>query len=432
MDAFNPSLLDALPDAVYLVDPDTSRIVGCNRAAHKDLLFERHEVLEHSVLSLQTRVHGMPAWAEIARVIREQSPYRFIGAHRRADGSELPVEVITSVVEHEGREHFVSIARDISRRPEQAACDEDRWDVLHDLADGVWDWYPEEGRLIFSPGLHSLLGYGPDEMPEVIETWKDNVHPEDLPVVLNTLQAHLEGERDRFEAIYRLRNRNGHYIWVHDRGTVVAWNDDGRPTRVTGMLHDETDARSIETRLQRMADHDALTELPNRRKGMQELEGMLEGARRDGEELSLIALDVDHFKSVNDRFGHLVGDEVLARVGRLIDHAVPEAAVALRWGGEEFLIGIVSDGDTPACKLAVAILEEMAARDWPRPLERETITASAGVARSDAGITSINQLIAAADRALYLAKRRGRNRVAASEHHPPCSDDHGIDEEESP
>jgi len=431
MDVFTPSLLDHLPDAVYLIDPDTSRIVDCNRAAHEDLLLERHEVLEHSVLSLQTRVHGMPAWSEIARVIREQNPYRFIGGHRRADGSEFPVEVITTVTEHDGREHFVSVARDISRRPEQVACGMDRWDILHDLADGVWDWYPQEGRLVFSPGLHSLLGYGPDEMPEVIETWKDNVHPDDLPVVLNTLQAHLEGERDRFEAVYRLRNRNGHYIWVHDRGAVVEWDKAGRPARVTGLVHDETDARAMEARLQRMADHDALTGLLNRRSGMQRLEAMLEQARETGESLALVALDVDHFKPINDRFGHLVGDNVLARVGRVIAEAVPDGATAMRWGGEEFLVGIKARHGMPACEVADTIRQRLAALDWAPPMADETITASAGLTRSGPLTGSVNDLIAAADRALYQAKRRGRDRIAESETHPPCHPEPNTNEEAS-
>lgn len=420
MDAFTPRLLDGLPDAVYLIDPETSRIVDCNRAAHEDLLLGRDEVLHHSVLSLQTRVHGMPAWEEIAEVIRRQSPYRFIGAHQRADGREFPVEVITHVTQMDGREVFVSVARDISRRREAVANGDDRWDILHDLADGVWDWYPQEGRLVFSSRLHSLLGYGPDEMPEVIETWKNNVHPDDLPMVLNTLQAHLEGERDRFEAVYRLRNRNGHYIWVHDRGAVVEWDEHGHPLRVTGLVHDETDARAMEARLQRMADHDALTGLLNRRRGMERLEVMLREAREADDDLALIALDVDHFKPINDRFGHLVGDEVLARVGEIIDRSAPDTALTMRWGGEEFLVGVRAGGGRPACRVAARILEQLAGLNWEPPLDAETITASAGVALSRRDTGSVNELIAAADRALYLAKRRGRNRIAESECHPPC------------
>ncbi|MFO7808659.1 diguanylate cyclase [Guyparkeria sp.] len=412
------TFIDSLADAVYVIDPATSRIVDCNRSAHEDLHLERDDVLEHSVLSLQTRVHGMPAWSEIAEVIRQASPYRFIGAHLRADGSELPVEVVTTVTEIDGEERFVSIARDISRRPHvQPDSAENRWKILHDLADGVWDWRPREGRLTFSPRLHSLLGYGPDEMPEVIETWKNNVHPDDLPVVITTLEGHLRGERHEFEAVYRLRNRNGHYIWVHDRGSVVEWDEDGQPLRVTGMVHDETDAKALEARLQREADRDALTGLYNRRRGMELLESLFTDAKHP---LVLIALDLDHFKQINDRFGHLVGDQVLVRLGRLIREFVSPATVAMRWGGEEFLLALPASEHGKACTIANEIRCRLRSIDWPDPLDEERITASAGIAMADHADESLNELIAAADRALYLAKRSGRDRIIDSETRPGC------------
>ena len=416
MDDPSVSLLHALPDAVYVLDPATSRIVDCNRAAHDDLLLERDDVLEHSVLSLQTAVHGMPAWSEIAEVIRQSSPYRFIGAHRRADGSELPVEVVTSVATIDGEERFISVARDISRRPgvvAPTAWPQDRWQILHDLADGVWDWYPAEGRLVFSPRLHSLLGYGPEEMPEVIETWKDNVHPDDLPMVMTALEDHLKGERLQFEAVYRLRNRNGHYLWVHDRGSVVEWDADGRPLRVSGLVHDETDAKAVESRLQRAADHDALTGLFNRRRGMELLDELLERHPHGGDrQVALVALDLDHFKRINDRYGHLVGDRVLQRLGGIVHAHLPDNAVAMRWGGEEFLIGLPIAEPREVCTLVHQLRDELMDTHWAAPLESERITASAGAALRETPDQTLTDLIASADRALYLAKKGGRDRIA--------------------
>lgn len=419
------SLMHALPDAVYVIDPATSRIVDCNRAAHEDLLLERDDVLEHSVLSLQTAVHGMPAWAEIAEVIRQNSPYRFIGAHCRADGSELPVEVVTSVATVDDEERFISVARDIRRRPgvaEPEAPSRARWQILHDLADGVWDWYPAEGRLVFSPRLHSLLGYGPEEMPEVIETWKDNVHSDDLPVVLTILEDHLKGERHQFEAVYRLRNRNGHYIWVHDRGSVVEWDVDGQPLRVTGLVHDETDAKAVESRLQREADHDALTGLFNRRRGMELLDGLFRRHPPGGERcLAVIALDLDRFKRTNDRYGHLVGDRVLQHFGEIVHAHLPDGAVAIRWGGEEFLIGLPITQDEQPFELVSRLRDALVETPWSAPLENERITASAGFAVREATKQTLTDLIASADRALYLAKHEGRDRIADDQAHTASS-----------
>lgn len=180
------ALFDGLPDAVYLIDPVSSRIIDCNRRAYEDLFLTREQVLNHSVLSLQVDVRGLPAWSDIAAVIRQTPVFRFYGHHRRADGTVLPVEVLTSTSILGGQEIFISVARDISQRISEHARDQD-WSVLYDLAQGVWDWRCQEEVLYFSPNLKRFLGYGPDEMPPVLATWKDNVHPDDLPMVLSSL-----------------------------------------------------------------------------------------------------------------------------------------------------------------------------------------------------------------------------------------------------
>jgi PAS domain S-box-containing protein len=217
-------LFDELADAVYLLDPATSQVLWANRAAWAGLGLTRQEVLGHSVLSLQKDVQGMPQWSEIAQVIRSQAPYVFVGRHRHRDGREVPVEVVTTAFEEDGREYFLSVARDISRR---VALDEDLrrhqpalWFALNEATDGLWDWDLANNTLFFSPQLKRMLGYGPDEMAPVIDTWVNNLHPDDAPRVRRILQEHLAGRRVRYLAEYRLRNRNGHYIWVRDQGCV--------------------------------------------------------------------------------------------------------------------------------------------------------------------------------------------------------------------
>ncbi len=99
-------LFDHLADAVYLIDPDTSCIVWSNRKAWESLGLDRDDVLDHSVLSLQKDVHGMPQWSEIADAIRGSECYRFIGRHRHHKGHEIEVEVKTTHFTLDGREFF--------------------------------------------------------------------------------------------------------------------------------------------------------------------------------------------------------------------------------------------------------------------------------------------------------------------------------------
>ncbi len=410
-DVWARTLFDGVPDAIYVIDPISSHILDCNRHAYEDLYLSRAQVLNHSVLSLQMDVRGLPAWSEIAAVIRQTAVYRFQGHHRRADGTVLPVEITTSAVVLNGQERFISVARDISKRVRSGA-DEHDWSVLYDLAQGVWDWRYSEGALYFSPNLKRFLGYGPDEMLPVLATWKDNVHPDDLPIVLSALQAHISGRRSQFRATYRLRNRNGFYLWVEDTGVIIDAHADGTPVRIVGFIHDVTNFKTAETTLQMHAEQDGLTGLYNRRRGMELLLEQFSAAQssRDGV-LVILVLDLDFFKRINDRFGHLMGDEVLMQSGQIIRHALPAGAVGFRWGGEEFLLGL-NLPLTDASALAESIRAQFVSADWPDTLEGECITVSIGVACYPRDATQLIELIAEADKAVYQAKSLGRNRVA--------------------
>lgn len=409
------ALFDEMADAVYLLDPTTSNVLWANRAAWAVLGLTRKEVLGHSVLSLQKDVLGMPQWAEIAAVIRAQSPYVFVGRHRHGSGHEVPVEVVTTSFEMDGREYFLSIARDITRR---VALDADLrtrqpalWFALNEAADGLWEWDLVHDTLYFSPQLKRMLGYGPEEMAPVIDTWTDNLHPDDAARVRRILQEHLAGQRVRFVAEYRLRNRNGHYIWVRDQGSVSERDARGAPVRVVGMVQDVTEQKMLQFELEALAANDVLTGLPNRRRGEEYLESQLELCRRTGIALGVCFVDLDFFKTINDEFGHLKGDEVLRATAQALASGLRRSDMAFRWGGEEFVI--VCSGATVPEMLQVAAKAREALRmlPWAQTLQVPPVTASMGVAvfpeHGDTGAA----LMAAADSALYRAKSAQRDRI---------------------
>ena len=167
-------LFDQLADAVYLLDPVTSNVMWANRSAWAVLGLTQQQVLGHSVLSLQKDVVGLPQWTEIAEVIRHQSPYVFVGRHRHADGQEVPVEVVTTAFELDGRDYFLSVARDITRRraldADLRTREPELWFALNEAADGLWDWDLANNSLYFSPQLKRMLGYGPEEMAPRLDT----------------------------------------------------------------------------------------------------------------------------------------------------------------------------------------------------------------------------------------------------------------------
>lgn len=157
---------------------------------------------------------------------------------------------------------------------------------------------------------------------------------------------------------------------------------------------------------QEIALTDPLTELPNRRHATLVLEGEFAAAER-GRELAVILFDFDGFKAYNDRHGHAAGDQALRTFGRILASSTRRMNLSARYGGEEF-ISILSDCDADG---AVAFAERIRGEMSDAELEGEPITVSAGVAVYRRGLRSPEVLVSAADRALYMAKRDGRDRV---------------------
>lgn len=417
------ALLNAVPDSLFLLDPDTSNILYCNRAAHQELGYAAEELVGHSVLSLQKDVTGLPQWGQIAEVIRQSSPYVFVGRHRHRDGHEISVEVVTNTFEFDGQPYFLSSARNIGNR---TLLDKDILSreahllfALNEASDGMWDWHLPSGNVYFSPQLKRMLGYGPHELSPTVESWTANVHPEDQTRVFQVLDQHLRGERERYEAQYRLKNRNGHYLWVNDRGRVCERDPQLAPTRVVGMVHNITDQKMLEMELMLQASHDSLTGLRNRREAEQALLAQLSTCQRLGVALGVCLFDLDHFKQINDVHGHLVGDQVLVRVARHLSQALRGSDALFRWGGEEFLLLVPGLGVGDMLKLGQKLCAEFAALPMDGLPGVEPVTASFGMAvMPEHGQTSA-ELLLAADTALYSAKAAGRHCVRMAQPLPP-------------
>jgi two-component system cell cycle response regulator len=166
-----------------------------------------------------------------------------------------------------------------------------------------------------------------------------------------------------------------------------------------------------------MATTDALTGLLNRRAFLDSMTREVARTKRYNDSLSVILLDVDHFKQINDRRGHAAGDTVLAALGKLLNRAVRTCDVVARWGGEEFVLVLPStrtEGAEQVAERVRELLEDAVIND--NKGERIPVTASFGVATYTVGET-LEQVIDRADRAMYLAKSGGRNRVICD--HPP-------------
>jgi diguanylate cyclase (GGDEF)-like protein/PAS domain S-box-containing protein len=159
--------------------------------------------------------------------------------------------------------------------------------------------------------------------------------------------------------------------------------------------------------LRKLAVTDELTGLRNRRSFEERLVMEFSMARRRKRELSVLLIDVDNFKTINDRFGHAAGDEVLRRLGTILRTTVRLPDLPARYGGEEFVVLLPESGEESAMGLARRVMQRVAAEEW----ENEPLTISVGMAAMNESLESGYQLVELADEALYAAKRAGKNRV---------------------
>lgn len=163
--------------------------------------------------------------------------------------------------------------------------------------------------------------------------------------------------------------------------------------------------------LHRLATHDELTGLLNRRELDRVLNQEAERATRFGQPLGLLMADIDHFKSVNDRYGHPAGDAVLREVGRRLRAELRSVDFPGRFGGEEFAVVVVQADTASSAALAERIRAAVMATPVPIGEAELSLTISIGVAALPPNGGTGPELLAAADQALYAAKRGGRNRV---------------------
>lgn len=192
---------------------------------------------------------------------------------------------------------------------------------------------------------------------------------------------------------------------------IVHRDETGAISQFSTIMHDISEHKRLEIALQQEATTDRLTGLYNRLRFDVALGESLAHQRRYGREASLIMIDLDHFKRVNDNFGHDTGDQVLVELARRLQQACREPDFLARWGGEEFVILMPGTAAADAVEAAERLRHDVAQEPFAGI---GTITISAGVTGFVAGDNS-NTLFKRVDKALYAAKAGGRNRVALSE-----------------
>ncbi|MDD3822767.1 MAG: sensor domain-containing diguanylate cyclase [Sphaerochaetaceae bacterium] len=280
---------------------------------------------------------------------------------------------------------------------------------------GSWIWNVPSDTVICNDLKILNLGYAKQEIPDRIghAFFTDLLHPDDHGPVMDQMRRHLAGTDAVYEASYRIRHKDGSWRWYYDRGKITQRDAAGKPLQLVGIVFDITKQKLMEQQLalqnellQKLVDHDELTKVLSRAALFRFLRSTHDRCVQEDRSFALLMLDIDHFKHINDSYGHQVGDEVLVQLARLVGSRVRGADAFGRYGGEEFMMVLDGLGMQEAMQVAERIRITVADHAFTGGIR---LTISGGLALFQG--QGIDELVTLADNRLYEAKRSGRNKI---------------------
>jgi diguanylate cyclase (GGDEF)-like protein/PAS domain S-box-containing protein len=407
------SLVQNLPQNIFRKDLE-GRFTFANTQFCATIGKRLEEILGRSDYDLFPAALARKYQEDDRKIIKSGKTFETVEEHHPPGKDMLYVRVVKTPIQ-DARGYVVGVqgmfwdVTDLHHAQKALESSEQRYALAAAGAnDGLWDWDLRTGEVYYGPRWKSMIGFTEDEIGKSPEEWMKRVHPEDLEKLKTDLASHVLGKTAHFENEHRMLHRDGGYRWMLSRGVGVRARN-GKAIRLAGSQTDITDRKRFEEQLAQQAFYDPLTGLPNRALFLDRLALAVTRARRRRSSMfSILFLDVDRFKDVNDSLGHLKGDLLLTAIARRLETCVRPGDTVARLGGDEFTLLLDDMRDAAdAVQVADRILEQMR---MPFILEGHEVfaTVSIGIAPG-AHYDKSDDLLRDADTAMYRAKERGKN-----------------------
>jgi diguanylate cyclase (GGDEF)-like protein len=237
-----------------------------------------------------------------------------------------------------------------------------------------------------------------------------HVHEEDRSAFELSFIGLVSGKKDEYRGRYRFQTRDRPEQWLECR-FVAERNDEGQVAGIRGVLRDITKSYLQERHITYMALHDALTGLPNRVLLEDRIQQAIQQAARNGNRVGVCFIDLDHFKNINDAYGHKAGDALLIMLAQLLKGCLRDGDTLARWGGDEFVVLLPDLISTDAVRQVAQKMVDAMRQTLVMEGISINATFSMGIAvyPDDESAGDIESLLAQADRAMFYAKSQGRN-----------------------
>lgn len=406
--------LQQSPDVVLVVDSG-GMIVSVNPQAEKLLGFTSADLVGQTVEFLVPE-----SLRESHRQLRHQFLQRPEGrqldqkldfACRCRDGSQRQVEISLAPVQIGGEVQIITVLRDIAERrqaQQRLQQSEARLKEAQRMARiGSWELDLVSQQLHWSDEVYRLFEVNPASFTPSYTAFLQLVYPEDRESVNHAYTQSL-ANRLPYQIEHRMQMPDGRIKFVVEQGNSF-YDASGTALRSQGTIQDITHLKEYEKRLDRQITCDPLTELPNRDRFQQQLNQALERARQTGQRLTLMFIDIDNFKDINEVHGHRIGDRLLKDISERLRKCLRDGDIIARLGGDEFAVLI----EAPALEDYDRGVAERLLLEGARPCFIDAIeffvSCSIGITRYPADGNDADTLLSNADAAMYNAKSDGKN-----------------------
>lgn len=396
--------------AILWVTDEVGAITEVNNNLCELTGFSRDELIGQPYTIINSGYHSEEFYASIGEALEDAESWRgeLCITSKSGDFFWLDSTVVPARDASSEATRYTVISTDITAKK---IAQERLANAVHGSRDGLWDWNLATDEVYYGSQFCKMLGLEKEQLKPQPEEWIKLILPEDLALFQAKLESHISGCDEVFECEIRMSHTDGEPRWMLCRGAAIR-DDEGRAIRIAGSLAEITEMKKAQRALKIAAEHDRLTNMPNRDLFKKHIDRGIElcgdGDRRL---FAVLFFDFDRFKVINDSLGHKVGDELLISIGRRFEAELRPYDVAARFGGDEFVVMLnnlhsVDEAHEIATRLLTAFAE-------PHEIDGHSVrsTASIGLVTSDMGYASADEIIRDADAAMYQAKAAGRGRV---------------------
>jgi diguanylate cyclase (GGDEF)-like protein/PAS domain S-box-containing protein len=308
---------------------------------------------------------------------------------------EAEIELDTKYVELQNKDNTIRLLK------------EKYESIVEGTSDTVWEWDIASGTVNFTERLSDILGYSLDGNLNYT-TFINIVHPNDRLKLITSAQSCLSDRLSYFHCEFRMKPRIGDYKWILGKGKSLT-DEDGNINKIIGSLSDITDNKESEEKLVKLVYYDYLTGFQNRILFEERLGNILFDAKKNKKKGSILFIDLDDFKKINDSLGHDFGDQLIKLSAQMLSLTVGQNDEVCRFGGDEFII-FHPHGETEIddVELSKKILDIFSS---PFEIGEMQVYASVsiGIATYPKDGLDVCTILKNADAAMYMAKRTGKN-----------------------